>query len=145
MARYSYYYNPVSGDIKKVSIAEKKAYDEHFREERWTKLLDNETTIPSLIAVITALTGTAFASWLLSLFFDYSKEEGITLDKRAREAWSSAVFGGTLTANFIVKPLTGAGDESIVLPGDYQPPVSITYNDLWNYAKTRIFTVGTVV
>jgi hypothetical protein len=144
MARYSYYYNPVSGDIKKVSIAEKKAYDEHFREERWTKLLDNETTIPSLIAVITAVSGTAFAGWLLSLIFDYSKEEGITLDEKVRNAWSGAVYGGTLTANIIVKPLTGRGDETITLPGDVQPPVSITYNDLWNYAKTRIFTIGAV-
>jgi len=141
----AFYYNPVSGDISKVTAAQKRAYDEHFREERWTKLLDNETTIPALIAVITAISGTAFAGWLLSLIFDYSKEEGITLDQRVRDAWTGAVYGGTLTANVIIKPLTGAGDESIILPGDVQPPVSISYNDLWNYAKKRLFTVGAVI
>jgi hypothetical protein len=141
----AFYYNPVSGDISKITAAEKRAYDEHFREERWTKLLDNETTIPAIIAVITALTGTAFAGWLLSLIFDYSAEEGISLDQTVRDAWSGAVYGGTLTANVIVKPLTGAGDESIILPGDVQPPVSISYNDLWNYAKKRLFTVGAVI
>ena len=141
----AFYYNPVTGDIPKVSTAEKRAYDEHFREERWTKLLDNETTIPALIAVITAVSGTAFAGWLLSLIFDYSKEEGITLDQTVRDAWSGAVYGGTLTANVIIKPLTGAGDESIILPGDVQPPVSISYNDLWSYAKKRLFAVGAVI
>jgi len=141
----AFYYNPVSGDIPKVTAAQKRAYDEHFREERWTKLLDNETTIPALIAVITAVSGTAFAGWLLSLIFDYSAEEGITLDQRVRDAWTGAVYGGTLTANVIVKPLTGAGDETIILPGDVQPPVSISYNDLWNYAKKRLFTVGAVI
>lgn len=137
----AFYYNPVSGDISKVTAAQKRAYDEHFREERWTKLLDNETTIPSLVAVITALGGTAFATWLLSLIFDYSAEEGITLDQSVRDAWSGAVFGGGLAVNIIAKPLTGAGDETIILPGDVQPPVSISYNDLWNYAKKRLFTV----
>jgi len=141
----AFYYNPVSGDIPKVTAAQKRAYDEHFREERWTKLLDNETTIPALIAVITAVSGTAFAGWLLGLIFDYSAEEGITLDQRVRDAWTGAVYGGTLTANVIVKPLTGAGDETIILPGDVQPPVSISYNDLWNYAKKRLFTVGAVI
>jgi len=141
----AFYYNPVSGDIPKVTAAQKRAYDEHFREERWTKLLDNETTIPALIAVITAVSGTAFAGWLLGLIFDYSAEEGITLDQRVRDAWTGAVYGGTLTANVIIKPLTGAGDESIILPGDVQPPVSISYNDLWNYAKKRLFTVGAVI
>jgi hypothetical protein len=141
----AFYYNPVSGDIPKVTAAQKRAYDEHFREERWTKLLDNETTIPALIAVVTAVSGTAFAGWLLGLIFDYSAEEGITLDQRVRDAWTGAVYGGTLTANVIVKPLTGAGDETIILPGDVQPPVSISYNDLWNYAKKRLFTVGAVI
>jgi len=141
----AFYYNPVSGDIPKVTAAQKRAYDEHFREERWTKLLDNETTIPALIAVITAVSGTAFAGWLLGLIFDYSAEEGITLDQRVRDAWTGAVYGGTLTANVIVKPLTGAGDEIIILPGDVQPPVSISYNDLWNYAKKRLFTIGAVI
>jgi len=141
----AFYYNPVSGDIPKVTAAQKKAYVEHFNAERFTKLLDNETTIPALIAVITAISGTAFAGWLLSLIFDYSKEEGITLDQRVRDAWTGAVYGGTLTANVIVKPLTGAGDETIILPGDVQPPVSISYNDLWNYAKKRLFTVGAVI
>lgn len=133
----AFYYNPVSGNVTKVTAAEKRAYDEHFREERWTKLLDNETTIPALIAVITAITGTAFAGWLLSLIFDYSAEEGITFDKTVRDAWTGAVYGGALTANIIVKPLTGAGDEPIILPGDVQSPVSISYNDLWNYAQKK--------
>jgi len=141
----AFYYNPVTGDIPKVTAAQKKAYVEHFNAERFTKLLDNETTIPALIAVITAIGGTAFAGWLLSLIFDYSAEEGITLDQTVRDAWSGAVYGGTLTANVIVKPLTGAGDEAIILPGDVQPPVSISYNDLWNYAKKRLFTVGAVI
>lgn len=141
----AFYYNPVSGDIKKVTAAEKRAYDEHFREDRWTRLLDNETTIPALIAVITALTGTAFAGWLLSLIFDYSAAEGIRLDQTVRDAWTGAVYGGTLAVNIIAKPLSGAGDETIILPGDVQPPVSISYNDLLNYAKKKLFTAGAVV
>jgi len=133
----AFYYNPVSGDITKVTAAEKKAYVEHFRGERWTNLLDNETTLPTLVAAFTALAGTAFAGWLLSLIFDYSLEEGLTLDQTVRDAWSGAVYGGTLAINVISKPLTGAGDEAIILPGDVQPPVSISYNDLWNFAQKK--------
>ena len=133
----AFYYNPVSGDISKVTAAQKRAYDEHFREERWTRLLDNETTIPTLIAAFTAVAGTALAGWLLSLVYDYLEEKGGDVSETAKGAWSSAIFGGTLTVNVLTKPLTGAGDESIILPGDYQPPATITYNELWDYAQKK--------
>ena len=141
----AFYYNPVSGDISKITAAEKRAYDEHFREERWTRLLDNETTIPTLIAAFTAVAGTALAGWLLSLVYDYLEEKGGDVSETAKGAWSSAIFGGTLTANVLTKPFIGAGDEPIILPGDYQPPATITYNEFWDYAKKKLFTVGAVV
>jgi len=137
-ARVAYYYNPISGDIKKVSVAQKRAYDEHFREERWTKLLDNETTIPTLIAAFTALAGTALASWILSLVYGYLDEKGGDVSIKAKDAWSGAVYGGTLTADLLTKPFTGKGDEGIVLPGDYQPPATITYNEFWTYVQKKL-------
>ena len=133
----AFYYNPVSGDVTKVSAAEKRAYDEHFREERWAKLLDNETTIPTLVAAFTAVAGTAFAGWILSVVFGYLAEKGGDVSVKAKEAWTGAAYGGTLAVNIIAKPLSGAGDESIVLPGDYQPPATITYNQLWDYAQKK--------
>jgi len=138
-ARVAYYYNPISGDIKKVSVAQKRAYDEHFREERWTKLLDNETTIPTLVAAFTAIAGTAFAGWLLNLIFGYYKDEvGVTLTDTVRSAWTGAVYGGKLTVDVISKPLTGQGYETIPLPEGVVAPVSVTYNQLWEYATKKL-------
>ena len=137
----AYYYNPVTGDIKKVSRAEKKAYDEPFRESRATSILEevfgNETTIPAIISLITIFTGGAFAAWLLSVIFGYAKEEGITLTEQARDAWSGAVYGGKLSVDLISKPLTGRGDETIPLPEGASAPVGITYNQLWDYAQKK--------
>ena len=133
----AFYYNPVSGDVTKVTAAEKRAYDEHFREERWTKLLDNETTIPTLVAAFTAVAGTAFAAWFLNVVFGYLAEKGGDVSAKAKEAWTGAAYGGTLLVNVIAKPLTGAGEEAVVLPGDYQPPATITYNQLWDYAQKK--------
>jgi hypothetical protein len=139
MARYSYYYNPVSGDIKKVTPKAKKAYDEHFREERWTKLLDNETTLPTLVAAITALSGTAFLTWVLSVIFGYVEEEGGSLTAEARTIWKNFVLGGGLALDLITKPLTGQGGEAIPNPPGITGPasVSITYNELWDYVQTK--------
>ena len=136
-----YYYNPVTGDIKKISSAQKKAYDEHFRESRASSILEevfgNETTIPAIISLITIFTGGAFAAWLLNLIFGYAEEQGITLTESVRDAWSSAVYGGKLTVVVISKPLTGKGDETIPLPKGATAPVSVTYNQLWEYARNK--------
>jgi len=141
-AKIAYYYNPISGDIKKVTVAQKRAYDEHFREERWTKLLDNETTLPTLIAAFTVIAGTAWAAWLLKIIFNYYEEEvGLSLTDEARSAWSGAVYSGKLTVDVISKPLTGQGDETIPLPKGVAAPVSVTYNQLWEYASKKLFGV----
>jgi len=138
----AFYYNPVSGDVTKATAAEKRAYDEHFREERWTKLLDNETTIPTLVAAFTAIAGTAFAGWLLNLIFDYyAEEEGLSLTDEVRSAWSGAVYGGKLTIDVLSKPLTGQGSETIPLPKGVAAPVSVTYDQLWEYAAKKLFAV----
>jgi len=135
----AFYYNPVSGNVTKVSAAEKRAYDEHFREERWTKLLDNETTIPTLVAAFTAIAGTAFAGWLLNLIFEYYEEEvGVSLTETVRSAWTGAVYGGKLTIDVISKPLTGKGYETIPLPEGVAAPVSVTYDQLWEYAAKKL-------
>ena len=137
-----YYYNPISGDISKITAAEKRAYDEHFREERWTKLLDNETTLPTVIAAFTAIAGTAFAGWLLNLIFGYYEEEvGVTLTEEVRSAWSGAVYGGKLTIDVISKPLTGKGYETVPLPKGVVAPVTVTYDQLWEYAAKKILGV----
>ena len=134
----AFYYNPVSGDVTKATAAEKRAYDEHFREERWTKLLDNETTIPTLVAAFTAIAGTAFAGWLLNLIFSYYEdEEGLSLTEEVRSAWSGAVYGGKLTIDVLSKPLTGRGSETIPLPKGVAAPVSVTYDQLWEYAAKK--------
>jgi hypothetical protein len=138
----AFYYNPVSGNVTKVSAAEKRAYDEHFREERWTKLLDNETTIPTLVAAFTAIAGTAFAAWLLDIILGYYKEEaGLTLTEEARSAWSNAVYGGKLTVDVISAPLTGRGSETVPLPPGVAAPVSVTYDQLWEYAARKILAI----
>jgi len=133
----TFYYNPITGDIKKVSTAQKKAYDEHFREERWTKLLDNETTLPTIIAAVTAIAGTAFAGWVLNALFGYFEEEGISLTQEVKDAWSGAAYGGTLAVNVVSAPLTGRGDEQIPLPAGVTAPVGITYNQLWEAAAKK--------
>ena len=142
----AYYYNPVTGVIKKVSRAEKKAYDEHFRESRATSILEeifgNETTIPALISIITIFTGGAFAAWLLSVIFGYAAEQGDTLTEVARDAWSGAVYGGKLSVDVITKPLTGRGDETVPLPEGATAPVSVTYNQLWDYGRKKLFPAG---
>jgi len=133
----SYYYNPITGDIKKISTAQKKAYDEHFREERWTQLLDNETTLPTIIAAVTAIAGTAFAGWLLNALFGYFEEEGATVTEEAKDAWRGAVYGGNLVVNVISAPLTGRGDETVPVPAGATAPMSVTYNQLWEYAAKK--------
>ena len=134
----AFYYNPVSGDVTKATAAEKRAYDEYFREERWTKLLDNETTIPALVGVITALTGTAFFAWILSVIFGYIAEEGGSLTAEANTMWKNFVYGGGLSLDLITKPLTGQGGEAIPNPPGYTgAPVSVTYNELWDYAQKK--------
>ena len=141
----AFYYNPVSGDVTKVSAAEKRAYDEHFREERWTKLLDNETTLPTVVAAITAIAGTAFAAWLLDIIFGYYlEEEGIVLTDEVRDAWTGAVYGGKLTIDVLSKPLTGRGDETVPVPKGTTAPVSVTYNQLWEYAAKKILGTGLI-
>jgi len=138
----AFYYNPVSGNVTKVSAAEKRAYDEHFREERWTKLLDNETTIPTLVAAFTVFAGTAFATWLLNLIFSYYEDEvGIDLSEEVRSAWTGAVYGGKLTIDVISKPLTGKGYETVPLPKGVVAPVSVTYDQLWEYAAKKLIGV----
>jgi hypothetical protein len=138
----AFYYNPVSGNVTKVSAAEKRAYDEHFREERWTKLLDNETTLPTLVAAFTAIAGTAFAAWLLDIIFGYYKDEaGLTLTEEARSAWAGAVYGGKLTVDVISAPLTGRGSETVPLPKGVAAPVSVTYDQLWEYAAKKLLDV----
>ena len=141
-----YYYNPVTGDIKKISSQQKKAYDEHFRESRATSILEevfgNETTIPALISIITIFTGGAFAAWLLSVIFGYAAEQGVTLTEGARDAWSSAVYGGKLSVDVITKPLTGRGDETVPLPEGVTAPMSVTYNQLWEYGRRKLFPAG---
>jgi len=138
----AFYYNPVSGNVTKVSAAEKRAYDEHFREERWTKLLDNETTIPTLVAAFTVFAGTAFATWLLNLIFSYYEDEvGIDLSEEIRSAWTGAVYGGKLTIDVISKPLTGKGYETVPLPKGVVAPVSVTYDQLWEYAAKKLIGV----
>jgi len=138
----AFYYNPVSGNVTKVSAAEKRAYDEHFREERWTKLLDNETTLPTVVAAFTAIAGTAFAAWLLEIIIGYYKEEaGLSLTDEARSAWSNAVYGGKLTVDVISAPLTGRGSETVPLPKGVAAPVSVTYDQLWEYAAKKILGV----
>ena len=137
----AYYYNPVTGVIKKITSEQKKAYDEHFRESRATSILEevfgNETTIPAIISLITIFTGGAFAACLLCVIFGYAKEEGITLTEQARSAWSGAVYGGKLSVDLISKPLTGRGDETIPLPEGASAPVSVTYNQFWDYAQKK--------
>jgi len=134
----SFYYNPVSGDVTKATAAEKRAYEEYFRGERLTKLLDNETTIPTLVAAFTAIAGTAFAGCLLNLIFGYYEdEEGLTLTDEVRSAWSGAVYGGKLTIDVLSKPLTGQGSETIPLPKGVAAPVSVTYDQLWEYAAKK--------
>jgi len=136
----AFYYNPVSGDVTKATAAEKRAYNEHFREERWTKLLDNETTIPTLVAAFTAIAGTAFAGWLLNLIFGYYEEEvGVSLTDEVRSAWTGAVYGGKLTIDVLSKPLTGKGYETVPLPKGVVAPVSVTYDQLWEYAAKKLF------
>ena len=142
----AYYYNPVTGDIKKISSQQKKAYDEHFRESRATSILEEffgiETTIPALISLITILTGTAFAAWLLALIYSYLEETGGDVSEAAKGAWSSAVYGGQLTIDVISKPLTGQGDQTIPLPAGATAPVSVTYNQLWEYGRKKLFPAG---
>jgi len=142
----AYYYNPVTGDIKKISSQQKKAYDEHFRESRASSILEevfgNETTIPAIISLITIFTGGAFAAWLLSVIFGYAEEQGIVLTEGARDAWSGAVYGGKLSVDVITKPLTGRGDEIVPLPEGATAPVRVTYNQLWDYARKKLFPAG---
>ena len=141
----AYYYNPVTGDIKKISSQQKKAYDEHFRESRATSILEevfgNETTIPLIISLITILTGTAFAAWVLALIYSYLEDTGQKVTEEGRKAWSAAVYGGTLGVDLIAKPLTGRGDETIPLPKGAKQigPVGVTYNQLLEYGRKKIF------
>jgi len=142
----AYYYNPITGDIKKISSQQKKAYDEHFRESRATSILEevfgNETTIPALISLITIVTGTAFAAWVLALIYSFLKETGEEVTEEGRKAWSSAVYGGTLAVDIISKPLTGKGDEFIPLPAGVSAPTRITYNQLLHHARKKLFPAG---
>ena len=144
----AYYYNPVTGVIKKITSEQKKAYDEHFRERRATSILEevfgNETTIPLIISLITILTGTAFAAWLLALIYSYLEETGGDVSEAAKGAWSSAVYGGQLTVDVISKPLTGQGDQTIPLPPGAKQigPVGVTYNQLWEYGRRKLFPAG---
>jgi len=141
----AYYYNPITGEIIKVSTQEKKAYDEHFREGRVTGIIEsffgNETTFPALVALITTITGGAVFAWLLKVLFDYVADEGPgwtdQTKETVRDAISGTKYGGKLLVDVIVKPLTGKGDESIPLPQGVSAPVSISYNQLWEYAAKK--------
>jgi hypothetical protein len=134
----AFYYNPVSGEIQKVSKPEKAAYDEHFREERWTKLLDNESTLPTIIGTATALfvggAATTFVLWLIGKL----EEGGAALTQESKDAISSAKYGTSLVTNIIVKPLTGQGDQPVPLPPGASAPVSVTYNEVIEYGLDKL-------
>jgi len=134
----AYYYNPVNGDIVKVSKPEKAAYDGHFREERWTKLLDNESTLPTLIATATALfvggAATTFVLWLIGKL----EEGGAALTQGSKDALSGAEYGTSLVTNMIVKPLTGQGDQAVPLPEGASAPMSVTYNQVIEYGLNKL-------
>ena len=141
----SYYYNPITGDIVKVTPAEKRAYDEHFREGRVTGIIEqffgNETTFPALVALFTTVAGGAGFAWLLSLLFGWAEEKGAAFSESAKEEITGLVtntkYGGKLLFDVIAKPLTGKGDEPVPLPPGVSAPVSVSYNDLWGYAVKK--------
>ena len=141
----AYYYNPITGSIKKVSTAEKKAYDEHFREGRATSVIEsffgNETTFPAIISLFTIISGGAGFVWLLNLLFGYVKDKGSEWSDTTKETVTDAVtntkYGGSMLVNIFLKPLTGKGDETVPLPSGVTAPVSVTYNDLWDYAQKK--------
>ncbi len=78
----------------------------------------------------------------MSVIFGYAAEQGITLTEGARDAWSGAVYGGKLSVDVITKPLTGRGDEIVPLPEGATAPVSVTYNQLWEYGRKKLFPAG---
>jgi hypothetical protein len=141
----SYYYNPITGDIVKVTPAEKRAYDEHFREGRVTGIIEqffgNETTFPALVALLTTFAGGAAFAWVLNLLFGYVEENAGGWSDATKEEISNLVtntkYGGKLLVDVIVKPLTGKGDEPVPLPPGVSAPVSISYDDLWGYAVKK--------
>jgi len=141
----AFYYNPITGEIKKVTTAQKKAYDEHFREGRVTGIIEqffgNETTFPALLALITTITGGAAFAWVLNLLFGFVEEKGAGWSDQTKEQITNLTtntkYGGKLLVDVIVKPLTGKGDEPIPLPPGVTAPVSISYDDLWDYAAKK--------
>ena len=141
----AYYYNPITGEIQKVSTQEKKAYDEHFREGRVSgvveSLFGNETTLPTLVALITTVTGGAAFAWVLNLLFGYVEEKAGGWSEATKEQITNLTtntkYGGKLLVDVWLKPLTGKGDEPVPLPPGVSAPVSVSYNDLWDYAAKK--------
>jgi len=141
----AYYYNPITGEIKEVSPKEKKAYDEHFREGRVTGIIEeffgNETTFPAIIALLTTVAGGAGFAWVLGLLFGWAEEKGAAFSEATKEQITSLTtntkYGGKLLVDVIVKPLTGKGEEAVPLPPGVSAPMSVSYNDLWDYAAKK--------
>ena len=141
----AFYYNPITGDIKKISKDQKKAYDEHFREGRATSVIEsffgNETTFPALVSLFTIISGGALFGWFLNVLFGYVKEEGSEWSTATKETVSNAItgtkYGSGLIVNLFLKPLTGKGQETVPLPSGVSAPVSVTYDDLWDYAQKK--------
>ena len=141
----AFYYNPITGEVVKVSTQEKKAYDEHFREGRATTVIEsffgNETTFPAIIALLTTVAGGAGFAWVLGLIFGWEEEKGAAFSEATKEHITSLTtntkYGGKLLVDVIVKPLTGKGEETVPLPPGVSAPVSVSYNDLWDYAAKK--------
>lgn len=134
----AFYYNPITGEIQKVTPSQKKAYDEHFREERWTRLLDNETTLPTLIAlgttVLAGITAGAVSGWLI----DKLEETGVVVTEGSKSLLSDTKYGAKLLTDIVIKPATGQGDQPVPLPPGVSAPVSVSYNEVINYGLERI-------
>ena len=78
----------------------------------------------------------------MDIIFGYYKDEaGLTLTEEARSAWAGAVYGGKLTVDVISAPLTGRGSETVPLPKGVAAPVSVTYDQLWEYAAKKLLDV----